>query len=77
MSKFGKIKDCRRAKSVWEVCGCASSCFCRSGSIVVDAEVDEGPELPLSVMTESARSWDDESVGNCASASVVGFGEVS
>ena len=38
----------------------------------MDAEVDEEPELPPSVMTKSARSRDDESVGNCASASVVG-----
>ncbi len=36
----------------------------------MDAEVDEEPELPPSVVTESARSRDDES--NCASVSVVG-----
>jgi len=75
VSKFGGIEDCRRVKSVWEVGDCASSCCCRSGSVAVDAEVDKEPELPPSVVTESARLRDDESVGNCASASVVGVEE--
>ncbi len=62
-------------KSVWEMGDCASSCCCRSGSVAVDAEVDEEPELPPSVVTESARLRDDEGVGNCAAASVVGVEE--
>jgi hypothetical protein len=71
VSKSEGIEDCRRVKSVWEVGNCASFCCCRSGSITVDAEVDEEPELPPSVMTELVRLQDDEGVSYSASASVV------
>lgn len=75
VSMFGGIENCRRVKSVWEVGGCASSCCCRSGNVAVDAEVDEEPELPPSVVAESARSRDEEGVGNCASGFEVGAEE--
>jgi hypothetical protein len=46
VSKSGGIEDCRHVKSIWEVGDCTSSCCCRLGSVAVDAEVNEEPELP-------------------------------
>jgi len=78
VSKSGGIEDWRRVKRFWAgdwaPSGCCGCCW-GSGSVAVDAEVDEDPELSPSVVTESVRSRvDDEAVGDCASASVAGTG---
>jgi hypothetical protein len=78
VSKSGSTsEDCKRVKSIWvgdraRACSCSRSCSDRwgSGSVAVDADVDEEVELlsPPSVVIESARSRVDdevEDVGFC------------